>query len=160
MNDQHHRRLRDFEPFDEISLRVVPRYKTSGLSGDEWRTGVAIEYKFKGEVVAENWFTSMQTAILFLGADWVKKQEPIPDRVIEMEQQGYCSQPSCRSADTQKFRVKKLTSDRGEYLDLNHKAPFVYYRQFCNRHRRRGDCSREDCDSNYEKMQLNYERMK
>ncbi len=49
-----HKRLRDFESFDEIRLKVVPRYKTSGLSGDEWRTGVLIEFMFKGQVIEED----------------------------------------------------------------------------------------------------------
>lgn len=33
----HYKRHPDFETYDRITIDTVERYKTSGLSGDEWR---------------------------------------------------------------------------------------------------------------------------
>lgn len=153
MNDRvFHKRLPDFEAFDRIELSVVPRWKTSGLSGDEWRQSVSVRFLFKGEQVHETWFGDMQAAILFLGSEWVKQQEPIPGRVIEIENEGACDQPSCTDRATVRLRIKRQTSPRGELIDPA-ETRLRYFRQFCDRHRRRGDCSREDCDDNYEAIE-------
>jgi hypothetical protein len=48
--------------------------------------------------------------------------------------------------------IKEAFNDRGDKLhpdDYQHRNA---YRQFCKTHIRRGDCSREDCDDNYEPM--------
>lgn len=146
-----HKRLPDWEAFDEIRLKVVPRYKTSGLSGDEWRQHVQVEFLFKGEVVHEEGWRDMRTALAFLPSEWHKATCPIPQRVIAMEEAGRCDQPGCAAQAVGRFMLKRETSERGDWLDPAH----VYgrkYRQFCKRHLRRGDCSREDCDDNYEPM--------
>ena len=36
--------------FDEVRLVTVPRYKTSELSGDEWRISICAEYFRNGEL--------------------------------------------------------------------------------------------------------------
>lgn len=145
-----HERLRKFESFDRVELAVVPRYKTSGLSGDEWRQHVAIRFFFKGELVHEDGSNNMESALLRLGHIWVAAQEPIPQRVIEIEKDR-CDQPSCVNPAVGRFRLKKLFSAQGEAID----AADTYgsrYRQFCRVHLRRGDCSREDADTNYEPL--------
>lgn len=146
----NHKRLPDFESFDRIEFRVVPRYKTSGMSGDEWRQHVQVDFFFKGEKVHEKEFRDMQTALMMVGAAWVKAQEPIPMRVIEIESTK-CDQPSCAADAVVKYLLKVETSDRGDYLDPAHRYGRKY-RQFCKRHARRGDCSREDADKNYERV--------
>lgn len=146
-----HKRLRDFEAFDEIRFRVVPRFKTSGLSGDEWRQHVEVEFVFKGSIVHATGFRDMQTALMMAPAEWVRAQEPIPDGVIEAERAGICDQPSCTSPSAGRFLLKRETAADGRYLDPAN-LHFRSYRQFCKRHVRRGDCSREDSDDNYEPM--------
>jgi hypothetical protein len=145
-----HRRCRDFASFDRIELKVTPRYKTSGLSGDELRTGVVISFFFKGEQVHETFFTSMRTAVMFLGAEWTKAQEPIPIRVIEIEEKK-CDQPGCHRDAIGRYQLKRLTSDHGESLHESEHTHH-YFRKFCRRHLRRGDCGREDSDENYEPL--------
>lgn len=144
---RHHRRLPKFESFDEVRLRVVPRFKTSGLSGDEWRTSVLVEFSFKGEVVHSFGARDMASAILLLGQKWIEAQEPIPNRVIEVERER-CDQPGCPDFATVQMEVVRLAADDGSWLDAKerHGTP---YRQFCDRHANRGDCSREDRDENY-----------
>ena len=88
----YHRRLRDWEPFDEITMRVVPRYKTSGLSGDEWRQHVEVQFKHKGEVVHSFGASKMESALMLMGSHLMQETCPIPQRVIEIER-GMCDQP-------------------------------------------------------------------
>jgi hypothetical protein len=38
----------DAQAFDEIRIITVPRYKTSGLSGDEWRISATIQFYRNG----------------------------------------------------------------------------------------------------------------
>jgi hypothetical protein len=146
-----HRRLPNFEAFDKITMEVVPRYKTSYMSGDEWRTSISIRFFFKGEEVAVAGARDMQAALLLLGRYWVEHQEPIPTRVIEIEEKK-CSQPGCSSDAVARLEVKRLTADDGHWLDPSEFASFRHFRRFCARHVRRGDCSREDSDDNYMPM--------
>jgi hypothetical protein len=150
VNSLNHRRLRNWEPFDEISLRIIPRYKTSGLSGDEWRQHVQIEFKHKGEVVFSAGAGDMQSAYMMLGHHMLEQACPIPDRVIEIERDA-CDQPSCKEKAVGRYMLKRLTADNGEFLDMKEQYS-TYYRQFCKKHARRGDCSREDADDNYEPL--------
>lgn len=150
MNRIFQRRLSDWEAFDEINLRVIPRYKTSGLSGDEWRQHVEIEFFHKGQIVYSAGTSTMEAAILMLGTHFIQQQEPIPTRVIEVEGE-MCDQPSCREKFVGRYMLKRLTAKNGEWLDMKDQS-LVYYRKFCAKHARRGDCSREDCDENYEPM--------
>lgn len=149
-NRLYHRRLPDWEAFDEITMRVIPRYKTSGLSGDEWRQHVEIEFFHKGQIVYSAGSSTMEAAILMLGTHFIKQQEPIPERVIEIESET-CDQPSCREKAVGRYMPKKLTAKNGDWLDMGDQR-LHYYRKFCKAHARRGDCSREDCDENYEPL--------
>lgn len=38
----------DAQAFDEIRIFTVPSYKTSGLSGDEWRISATVEFYRNG----------------------------------------------------------------------------------------------------------------
>jgi hypothetical protein len=146
--DMWNKRLRDWEAFDRIEMEVVPRFKTSGLSGDEWRQSVRIQFFFKGEVVYEKWVGRMDAAIMLLGREWVEQHEPIPSRVIEIERDT-CDQPSCRNKAVARYKLKREFSRSGDLLDASD-STLVHYRKFCRVHLRRGDCSREDSDANYE----------
>jgi len=146
-DERFHKRLPRFESFDRFELVVVPRYKTSGLSGDEWRQSIAIRFYFKGELVHEDGAHTMRAAIAFLGWKWATAQEPIPERVLEIEKTK-CDQPSCTNDWTNEYELIEEFSRSGERLDPKDRH-FRHYRRFCNRHARRGDCSREDADRNY-----------
>lgn len=145
-----HKRLPDWEPFDEMRFKVIPRYKTSGLSGDEWRQHVQVEFLHKGKVVHEAGFRDMATALRHAPVEMDKATCPIPEEVIKLER-GLCDQPSCQLPPIGRLAIKRETSDRGDWLDPAH-AYGRKYRQFCSVHIQRGDCSREDCDDNYEPL--------
>lgn len=142
----YHKRLPEFESFDKITLEVVPRYKQSGLSGDEWRQHVEVTFYFKGVKVHSFGSSRMRYALLMLGSHFLSEQEPIGAAIIEKEQIS-CDQPSCADAPTRKYILKQEFADCGE-------GPLPdgfgrKYRQFCEKHKTRGDCGREDSDANY-----------
>lgn len=141
----YHKRHSDFTAIDEIRIKVVPRYKTSGLSGDEWRVGTEIEFCFKGEVIGKEYRTRLDYAVNGLWSMMEQFTSPISKRVIELEKTK-CDQPSCPNDAITKYQLKTLYSDRGEKLA----APANHYRKFCAQHLRRGDCGLEDADANYE----------
>lgn len=112
--EEFHRRLPEFESFDRIELRVIPRFKTSGLSGDEWRTSVAISFWFKGAVVFEAFARDMSTAIMLIPHFWIQQQEPIPEHVISREKRT-CDQPGCSKPHTkQRWILKRVFSPSGD----------------------------------------------
>jgi len=144
-----HIRHDDFEPFDQITLTVEPRWKKSGLSGAEWRFSVKVQFWFKGEVVHEHYRGNMKYAVMMLGAALAEQMSPIPDRVIAIEQEGKCDQPSCRAQATARHYLKEHFSSSGDKLDQIEQQWSRKYRQYCDQHRTRGDCSRSDSDQNY-----------
>jgi len=147
VKDLWHRRHFDFETYDRIELVQTLRYKTSGLSGDEWRTGINVKLYFKGEVVHEIPFSDMRAALTLLIG---QLPEMIPGRVLELEKTK-CDQPGCAADAVNRFQVRRITSESGEYLDMK-EVTLTYYRQFCAKHSKRGNASREDCDKNYIKL--------
>ena len=143
--EMYHRRTRDFEVYDRIELKVVPRYKTSGLSGDEWRTSVQVDFWFKGQLIKSVRRSTMQFAVMFLASDFYS--DMIPKEVRDAEK-SKCDQPGCDKLAVGFLSVGKLTADDGAWLDMADQS-LKYYRQFCTEHIKRGDCDREDCDENY-----------
>lgn len=145
-----HKRLARFDVIDEIAFRTIPRYKTSSRSGDEWRHHVQVELRFKGKVVAEYGCSDMDAAIAMLGAKRIQiGDEGVPDAVIAAEA-SKCDQPSCQNDAIGRLAIKRHAAADGHWLDAEEYSHHRWYRQFCAVHIQRGDCSREDCDANYE----------
>ena len=148
MTKLNHRRHRDFETFDEVRIRTVVRFKTSELSGDEYRTSAVVELLFKGCVIVTAGYPDVKTAGQCLGWLLSRNSSPIPKPVQAVEQHA-CDQPGCHETATHKFSLKKLYSQSGhELVETAHD-----YRQFCREHSRRGACGLEDADSNYSRME-------
>ena len=143
-----HKRLPKFEPFDKITLEIVPRFKESELSGDEWRHSVRVSFWFKGGVVHTFTGSSMNDAILMLGHEWVNACSPISLKVISTEHIA-CDQPSCPELAQITMLIKRQFSEGGDLLDSDDN-PLKKCRQFCSKHSTRGNASREDSDDNYE----------
>ena len=150
----HHRPLNRSESIDAVQVETVPRYKTSGMSGDEWSFGAVARLSFKGEVVLERSYRDVETAatalpwILMTWCEEGSSDEGV--RRISGLRARCCDNYGCSEPWVAKYRIKRLTSASGEWLDEKEQDYYDYYRQFCQRHLRRGDCSREDCDDNYE----------
>jgi len=150
MRDWFFKRHRDDEGFDRIELAVVPRFKTSGLSGDEWRVSTVIRFYRKGVVVFERSFGSMENAVRFL--PWVEAVEAKENNTawpLKGDDEK-CFQPGCSEPHTVEYQIKKEYSDSGE--GPLHDTGLKSRRRFCKAHAHRGDCGLEDADENYEIM--------
>lgn len=144
-----YKRHDDDEWYDEIRISVVPRYKTSGLSGDEWRVSAKIEIFRKGVLLKERGFSKLHYAADFL-----------PAVLHEMADEGFagshdqferlCFQAGCKEEGVVEYRLKDEF-----YPTYGDKMPKREWRQdvrrrFCEKHAQRGDAGLEDADSNYE----------
>jgi hypothetical protein len=137
------------EWYDEIRISVVPRYKTSGMSGDEWRTSSKIEIFRKGVLLKERSFGKMHYAADFL-----------PAVLHELADEGFtgsheqfqrlCFQPGCKEEGVVEYKLKdEFYPTYGDKMPKREWRKDVR-RRFCEKHALRGDCGLEDADRNYE----------
>lgn len=63
-----YKRHEDDDWIDEVRITTVPRYKTSGMSGDEWRFSACVQLWRKGHLMFERSFSKLHYAIDFLPA--------------------------------------------------------------------------------------------
>ena len=150
MTNEFFKRLQGFEVFDRINMEVVPRYKQSELSGDEWRQHVEVTFYFKGQIVKSFSCGDMIAASMMLGWHLINMSgeqydEAIPDLVRQLEETK-CFQPSCCNDGNHKLYLKDLFSNTGERLDKEEKH-FNYFRLFCDKHLTRGDCIDRDWET-------------
>ena len=138
------------ERFDDIHIYIVPRWKESDLSGDEWRFNYVAEIKRKGETIIRisasnlSWLLqSLQWKILTAG------EKNNFDKEAWARTKNKCDQPGCSEVATVFYGLIKSFSNRGEELARHRES----YRQFCNHHSYRGDCALDDADHNYFKIE-------
>jgi len=140
----------DDERFDEVHISCVERWKDSEISGDEWRFSYVAEVKRKGETIVE--IGASRLDWLLQGLQWriiIAGEEGNFDDEAWKRTKTKCDQPGCANEATIFYKRLKRFTRNGESL-----APSSYYdeneyRQFCDRHKRRGDCSLDDADHNY-----------
>lgn len=142
----------DDEWIDDINLHIVPRFKESELSGDEWRVSAVVEFSRKGRVVKTESYHDLRTALAHI-AHYSTGMYPgslgIMGDVTRTLVDDYCMQPGCPEPWTVEYKMK--TEGCGhcgtvaivpEYSDKR--------RRFCDKHKQRGDSSLDDSDRNYE----------
>lgn len=142
-------RTRGDEFYDEVRITTVPRYKTSGLSGDEWRTSVHLEILRKGRLVHERDYNRLEWAATHL--PWLLTTLAETVGIDPRMTDDLCMQPGCDQPWTTVYR--KLGDGCGNCGHVKAKDAddlFPHYRAFCARHARRGDCGLDDADRNYE----------
>src|SRR5574338_1460594 len=146
---------RDDDGIDEIRLFVRERYKTSGLSGDEWRFSRVMQFLCKGRVVYERAFGgTLQNA-----ASWVpwilvdaSENGDLGEKLNEIRYKtDLCMQPGCAEQAVSVYEIKEEFGPQGQRLHPDEQPGkyHVYRRRFCQKHLTRGDCGREDSDQNY-----------
>jgi|SRR5579872_997638 len=144
----------DTQAFDEIRIVTVPRYKMSGLSGDEWRISARTEFWRKGKLICSTGCRNIETACGLLMA---KYYEACDDgKAYYAGVDDICDQEGCAEKATVTYRVKKEFSRDNPHV-WNRPATghslggeSILVRRFCAAHGRRGDCGFDDSDSNYE----------
>lgn len=146
MGEFKFKRLCDDDWIDAINFVTVPRFKESGLSGDEWRTSVVIYFYRKGLELGSASFRDMEAASCWLVWALCCKED---DRIEWFNKNDlmYCDQPGCSDYADKLYKIKTHYTDRGE---LSTYQPKDEHRKFCLKHKERGNSDMEDCDSNYE----------
>jgi len=138
----------DDEGIDRIEIVATPRYKTSGLSGNEWRVGATIRFYRKGQQIYDEFRTNMAAAVRHL--PYLLDQAPErSERALWGLDEAECHQFGCAEPATVILRLKSEYGRQGEGPLPDH-GIWEHRRAFCARHARRGDCGLEDADSNYE----------
>jgi len=138
----------DAQPFDEIRLVTVPRYKTSGLSGNEWRIKINYQFFRKGKLIIEDCAGHDMDSAVKLLIWWYTKA--IDDALGFFAGEGdICDQEGCSEKATVKLKTKK---DHCYACGTAREWESTSYRMFCDRHSKRGDCGINDADANYEKI--------
>jgi hypothetical protein len=138
------------QAFDEVRITTVPRYKMSGLSGDEWRISGKIQLLRKGRVVAEKGMRDVETCA-----------QALPYFILESMDNGlgfyageddFCDQEGCSETATVTYRVKEEFC-RDHPHEHRKATTGTVVRKFCAKHSKRGDCGFDDSDSNYELLE-------
>ena len=140
----HHKRHNDDDWFDEVRIETIPRYKTSGLSGNEWRTGVSVQLIRKGNVLYATRLRDIQTAAAWLA--WGLQTVGETENIALPNSEYYCAQPGCGKALDVFYAISTLYNRGGTRAEYQYPA----WRGFCNRHSQRGDSDMEDQDDNYQ----------
>jgi len=136
----------DGQAFDRIEIVTVPRYKESGLSGDEWRISAAIIFYRKGQEVHRVTTRNVQSACHHLA--WHHDAAVSDGKGYFAGERDVCDQEGCAELATVWYRLKNQFCREGHGTEPHRET----YRQFCERHSTRGDCGLEDADRNYEKI--------
>ena len=142
----------DAQGFDDIRFVVVPRYKTSELSGNEWRISIRMDFYRKGRKIHECVAgPTMRDALAYAAYHYA---------VACDEGHGYfagegewCDQEGCAQLATQTVQLKQLYCTGGGNCGQEQVAHgLLPIRQFCDQHVTRGDGALEDNDSNYTRL--------
>lgn len=141
----------DAQPFDNIRIRTEPRYKTSGLSGDEWRISAVTEFYRKGKLVHTTHHGNVEYAVRLLDADYINAVED--GKGFFAGEGDCCDQEGCENEASVTYKLKNRFCHEGHKTEamptiLGEDAILV--RKFCDEHKKRGDCGHEDSDANYE----------
>lgn len=133
----------DAQGFDEVRIVTVPRYKESGLSGDEWRISASIQLYRKGKLIHERGVRNIEMGCVFAAATYYEAQD---NGMAYFAGDGvHCDQEGCNAAATVRYRLKANFCRDGHPSEPSRPT----FRHFCERHRTRGDCALDDADINY-----------
>jgi len=142
---RHH----DDESYDEIRIRVIPRFKTSGMSGDEWRVSAVTEFLRKGEVIYTETTGKMEWAAAKLPGLFLVVGERLPAELFRVGDDK-CAQPGCSEPFVSEYRLKSRGCSRCGGRDDSPYPGWDQRIRFCQKHLHRGDSDLTDNDENYE----------
>ena len=137
----------DAQAFDEVRITTIPRFKQSGLSGDEWRISARVQLMRKGEVIVEDSFGTVESAIHALG--WVHMRAIDDGKAYFAGQGDTCDQEGCSEKGTVEYRMLKKYCNEPYSHEAKEYGEDTPTRLFCERHSKRGDSCFNDRDENY-----------
>ncbi len=139
----------DAQAFDEIRITTVPRFKESGLSGDEWRISALTQFMRNGVVVHETGARNIETAVRLLDYHFLEACDN--GKGFFAGEGDICDQEGCANPATVSLEQTKEGCGRcGTVKAPEYSRPF---RKFCDHHKHRGDSSLDDMDANYKELQ-------
>lgn len=145
----------DAQPFDEIRIRIVPRFKQSEPSGSEWRLSTVIEFYHKGKLKhSRSCGGKIEYGAGIVYAELLAAQDE--GRAYFAGDGIHCDQEGCSNKAVYLMRLKERYCVGGgncgqkkqKYSDTHE------HRCFCEDHKTRGDQDLEDNDNNYQMMGL------
>jgi len=142
-------RLPNDEIIDEINIKIVPRFKSSGLSGEEWRTSAKIELKRKGKIIYQRGYLNIKSALTFLPVLLIQGFEEGLFELPSTGKDGLCMQPGCAQKATTTMIMKHRYHDGYQLPDESWRSEEMDTRVFCDEHAYRGDSDFNDCHENY-----------
>ena len=154
MNLQTNRRdlKPDAQGFDEVKITTVPRYKSSGLSGNEWRISGLCQLLRKGRVIHEFYMSNVESCVKALPAEVMKAGDE--GKFFYAGEEDFCDQEGCSEKAKVVYRAKyKWCNEQSHHEKIELKAEEAPIRMFCERHSMRGDCGMYDADDNYELLE-------
>ena len=142
----------DAQAFDEIRIITVPRWKTSGLSGDEWRISASVIFYRSGrEVHREEGYRNVEAACNFMGYFHAKARDD--GHAFFAGEGDWCDQEGCSEKATVVLKMKQRFCREGfphKIISTRLGVGIPTVRCFCEKHKTRGDCGLDDADTNYE----------
>ena len=148
------------DPFiDETRIALVEHYKTSDVSGSEWRYRYHIQLFRKGTLIASSDALSMNMATIRVAAavqtnfdDLAMNKDWRTIQRSEIPGEGICCQPGCPDKSTRHYVFKNLYDSQCIFKKTNEPNEFngcLYGHEFCDRHGQRGDQQPDDSNDNY-----------
>lgn len=148
LDNVFYKRHRDDECYvDELRIITRERYKTSSLSGDEWRFHRVLQCFRKGVLLFEKAFNGTVADVASY-APWQMVEALENGEIAAVDDKALCFQPGCSNKATSEYEIIEEFGRQGERLHPDEQS-FSHRRKFCQKHLRRGDCGREDQDANY-----------
>jgi len=160
--------------YDQITFDVVERWKSSYMSGDEWRFTHLIRIWWKGFLIGASGWHSMDSAVRELGHLLNSHNEEVafqyktyedrserdsliafPDPRLYVE---YCAQPGCSNFATHTFVKKDKWCVGPGNCGMKQEKRGVHAVRYCPKHSHRGDCDLEDADKNLELFEATCKR--
>jgi hypothetical protein len=144
---EHLVRHRDDDYIDEIRIITRERYKTSGLSGDEWRFSKVIQLYRKGVLLWERAFNGRMSDVASY-LPWQMVEAGESGKLATVDDARLCFQPGCANVAVSTYELIEGFGPQDQRLHPEEQFGSKR-RRFCQKHLRRGDCGREDSDANY-----------
>jgi hypothetical protein len=135
---RHH----DDEMIDDVHISLIPWLSVGDESGNEWRVSALIEFKYKGKLVHECVFPTLEMACNVLPCMFLQTKETgqlRPDHTL-------CAQPGCSNPVTIVYRARKKACHHCGNVEEDSHVSLI---GFCKTHQNRGTADVEDNDSNY-----------
>ena len=136
----------DAQAFDEIRIVTVPRYKESEISGDEWRISAEIQFYRNGVLRHTETYRNIEVACRYVAAEHGRSCDD--GKAYFAGEKGFCNQEGCHQVPTVRMQLKATYCRHCGNPHMEGLNPG--FREFCDKHKRRGDCGIDDSDSNYE----------